>query len=167
MELFGNNKADERLRERKNLDCMLRRDKVGWGRGVQTSTSIRSLSLIIIQAVSIYVIWHLRRGVSACASVCCNVKTKYLPIGNKSMVNGDKYGWCAGLNNENDAEVMQKMAKKWWQTFTPPLPTLYQKHPPQDPEGPEQQYHYRGGQAPVCGQLIKQLSSPEKRITLI
>lgn len=33
MELFGNNKADERLIERKNLDCMLRRDKVGWGAG--------------------------------------------------------------------------------------------------------------------------------------
>lgn len=101
-----------------------------------------------------------------------NAKRKYLPIRNKSMENGDKYGWCAGLNKEkwcrsNACMEMQKTAKKRWRTFTPPLPTLYQKHPPQDSEGHQQQYHYRGGQAPVCGQLIKQLSGPEKRITLI
>lgn len=38
---------------------------------------------------------------------------------------------------------------------------------PRTLKGPPQQYHYRGGRAPVCGQLIKQLSGPEKRITLI
>lgn len=63
---------------------------------------------------------------------------------------------------------MHGNAEDGQETMTNPHPiTFYQKQPPQDPEGPQQQYHYRGGQAPVCGQLIKQLSGPEKRITLI
>lgn len=44
MELFGNNKAEERLRERKNLDCMLRRDKVGWGEQGSTNIHIHMLT---------------------------------------------------------------------------------------------------------------------------
>lgn len=61
-------------------------------------------------------------------------------------------------------DTVKQRNKKQQEPSSTPLFILYQTR---TPRAPSNNTIIRVAEVPVCGQLIKQLSGPEKRITLI